>query len=224
MSTTSSSPRKRRTTGWSSAGGSRVRSLAGGLRAGACSAARARRSSPTSTATTASRSGTRPAGAPTRPSRTASGTATSWLRPSGAQSRSPVSVTLLAGPATGTLDEYAQRYLADRTIATSRAEERQGVPGKSWVYATADGAHALSPAAAAPRGQGDRPLRAGRRRGFRAPGRGDRGDLVEPHARAAGALPAGSDFKQQQASLGIPGELARDAHASRAAARWSCST
>ena len=68
-----------------------------------------------------------------------------WYRyflapPSGQQNRSPVSVTLLAGPASGTLDEYAQRYLADRTIAASKAEERQGASGKSWVYATADGA------------------------------------------------------------------------------------
>jgi hypothetical protein len=68
-----------------------------------------------------------------------------WYRyflapPSGAQSRSPVSVTLLAGPATGTLDEYAERYIADRAVATTKAEERQGAAGKSWVYATADGA------------------------------------------------------------------------------------
>jgi hypothetical protein len=68
-----------------------------------------------------------------------------WYRyflapPSGAASRSPVSVTLLAGPATGSLDAYAERYLAGNAAATAREEERQGVPGKSWVFASADGA------------------------------------------------------------------------------------
>jgi hypothetical protein len=68
-----------------------------------------------------------------------------WYRyflapPLAAQSRSPVSVTLLAGPATGTLDEYAEKYLAGHTLATTRAEERQGLAGKSWVFASSDGA------------------------------------------------------------------------------------
>ena len=67
-----------------------------------------------------------------------------WYRyflapPAGPQNRSPVSVTLLAGPAAVTLDEYAQRYLAGHTVATTRAEERQGIPGKSWVFGTSDG-------------------------------------------------------------------------------------
>lgn len=67
-----------------------------------------------------------------------------WYRyflapPVGADNRSPVSVTLLAGPSTASLDEYAQSYLAGHVVATTRAEERQGIPGKSWVFATPDG-------------------------------------------------------------------------------------
>ena len=38
-----------------------------------------------------------------------------------------------------TVDEYAQTYLAGNTVASTQAEERQGVPGKSWVFASADG-------------------------------------------------------------------------------------
>jgi hypothetical protein len=68
-----------------------------------------------------------------------------WYRyflapPAGAQNRSPVSVTLLAGPATAPLDEYAERYLAGHAAADTRADERQGLAGKSWTYASADGA------------------------------------------------------------------------------------
>jgi len=68
-----------------------------------------------------------------------------WYRyflapPAGPQNRSPVSVTLLSGPAAGSLDEYAQRYLAGHAPATTRAEERQGVSGKAWLFASTDGA------------------------------------------------------------------------------------
>jgi hypothetical protein len=68
-----------------------------------------------------------------------------WYRyflapPTGAQSRSPVSVTLLAGPTQASLDEYAERYLAGHAAATTAADERQGLTGKSWTYASADGA------------------------------------------------------------------------------------
>jgi hypothetical protein len=68
-----------------------------------------------------------------------------WYRyflapPLAAQNRSPVSVTLLVGPAAGTLDAYAERYLAGHALATTRAEERQGQTGKSWVFASTDGA------------------------------------------------------------------------------------
>ena len=37
------------------------------------------------------------------------------------------------------VDEYAQSYLAGHNVGVSRAEERQGVAGKSWVFASADG-------------------------------------------------------------------------------------
>ena len=138
MSTTSSSRRKRRTTAWSSALALACL-LAGGGAVASCTGARETYVTyfngdhglslrhPASWRTDqAEQEGV-------------------WYRyflapPAGAQTRSPVSVTLLAGPAAGTLDEYAQRYLADRTVAQTGDEERQGVAGKSWVYATADGA------------------------------------------------------------------------------------
>ena len=68
-----------------------------------------------------------------------------WYRyflapPVGPQNRSPVSVTLLSGPAAGSLDEYAERYLAGHAPATTRAEERQGIAGKTWLFASTDGA------------------------------------------------------------------------------------
>ena len=137
MSTTSSSPRKRPTTGWSS-GGARALLLVFGLASGC--------SSPRETFVTYFNGDH--AVSLRHPASWRTDQAEQdgvWYRyflapPEGAQNRSPVSVTLLAGPATGTLDEYAQRYLADRTIAATRAEDRQGTPGKSWVYATADGA------------------------------------------------------------------------------------
>jgi hypothetical protein len=39
-----------------------------------------------------------------------------------------------------TVEQYAQTYLAGHTVAATRAEERQGVPGRSWTFASADGA------------------------------------------------------------------------------------
>jgi hypothetical protein len=68
-----------------------------------------------------------------------------WYRyflapPVGPQNRSPVTVTLLTGAMAVTVDEYAQTYLAGHTVASTKAEERQGVPGRSWVFASADGA------------------------------------------------------------------------------------
>jgi hypothetical protein len=68
-----------------------------------------------------------------------------WYRyflapPAAGESRSPVSVTLLAGPLSGTLDAYAERYLASNQVESSAAEERQGVAGKAWVFAASGGA------------------------------------------------------------------------------------
>jgi hypothetical protein len=67
-----------------------------------------------------------------------------WYRyflapPAGPQNRAPVSVTLLAGAMTAPVETYAQSYLAGHSVASSREEERQGVRGRSWVFASADG-------------------------------------------------------------------------------------
>jgi hypothetical protein len=136
MSTTSSSPRKRRTTGWSR----RAAVLATAFAAAGCVG------------------GTRETfvtyfngdhGVSVRqPASWRSDQAEQegvWYRyflapPAGPQNRAPVTVTLLAGAMAVTVDEYAQSYLAGHTVASTRAEERQGVPGKSWVFSSADGA------------------------------------------------------------------------------------
>jgi hypothetical protein len=67
-----------------------------------------------------------------------------WYRyflapPSGPAGQAPVSVTLLAGAMTVPLDKYAETYLAGHTVASTRPEERQGVGGRSWVFSSADG-------------------------------------------------------------------------------------
>ena len=67
-----------------------------------------------------------------------------WYRyflapPTVPQGRAPVSVTLLSGPLAVTAEQYAETYLAGHTVASTRPEERQGVPGKSWVFVSADG-------------------------------------------------------------------------------------
>lgn len=51
-----------------------------------------------------------------------------------------MSVTLLAGPLAVGLDEYAQTYLAGNAPAESHPESRQGVPGRAYSFASADGA------------------------------------------------------------------------------------
>ncbi len=63
-----------------------------------------------------------------------------FLAPPTPQNRTPVSVTLLAGPFSGTLDAYAERYLAGHQLASSAAEERQGIAGKAWSFAATGGA------------------------------------------------------------------------------------
>jgi hypothetical protein len=63
-----------------------------------------------------------------------------FLAPSaGPQSPAPVSVTLLAGPLTVPLEKYAETYVADHTVTSTRPEERQGVAGRSWVFSSSDG-------------------------------------------------------------------------------------
>jgi hypothetical protein len=51
-----------------------------------------------------------------------------------------VTVTLLSGPTAGTLDQYAQSYLGSNPVSAADDASRQGVPGKRWRYASADGA------------------------------------------------------------------------------------
>jgi hypothetical protein len=68
-----------------------------------------------------------------------------WYRyflgpPIGPQRKPAVSVTLLAGPLGMKLDDYAQTYLAGNHVASSRDESRQGVHGKSYMFASPDGA------------------------------------------------------------------------------------
>ena len=58
----------------------------------------------------------------------------------GAQAKPGASVTLLCGPIGGSLEDYAQTYLAGNSLASSRQETRQGVPGRWYSFVSADGA------------------------------------------------------------------------------------
>lgn len=49
-------------------------------------------------------------------------------------------MTLLAHPLAGSLEVYAQTYLAANTVSSSKEEERSGIKGKSYTFASADGA------------------------------------------------------------------------------------
>jgi hypothetical protein len=136
MSTTSSSPRKRRTTGWSS----RAAVLAAVLAAPACVPG-ARETFFTYFNGDHGVSVRQPASWRSDQSEQEG----VWYRtflapPGGPQERTPVTVTLLAGAMAVSVDEYAKTYLAGNTVASTKAEERQGVPGKSWVFSSTDGA------------------------------------------------------------------------------------
>ena len=48
-------------------------------------------------------------------------------------------VTVLDVPTTMPLDDYARSYLANQKLDSSREEERQGIAGRSWDFASADG-------------------------------------------------------------------------------------
>ncbi len=136
MSTTSSSPRKPRTTGWSR----RAAVLAAALAAAGCVGG-ARETFVTYFNGDHGVSVRQPASWRSDQAEQEG----VWYRyflapPAGPQNRAPVTVTLLAGAMAVTVDEYAQTYLAGHTVASTRAEERQGVPGRSWVFTSADGA------------------------------------------------------------------------------------
>ena len=67
-----------------------------------------------------------------------------WYRyflapPVAPESTAAVSVTLLAGPMSVSVEEYAQSYLAGNDVASSQDEERQGARGRSWTFASPDG-------------------------------------------------------------------------------------
>jgi hypothetical protein len=67
-----------------------------------------------------------------------------WYRyflapPAAPGNKAAVSVTLLAGPLSVPLEEYAQSYLAGNEVASSQEEERQGARGRSWRFAPPDG-------------------------------------------------------------------------------------
>jgi hypothetical protein len=66
-----------------------------------------------------------------------------WYRsflgpPAGPDHKPAVSVTLLAGPLEGSLEDRAQTYLAGNTIVSSRDELRQGARAKWFVFASPD--------------------------------------------------------------------------------------
>jgi hypothetical protein len=68
-----------------------------------------------------------------------------WYRyflgpPTGPERKPAVSVTLLAGPLAMTLEDYAQTYLAGNKVASSRDETRGAARGKSYMFASPDGA------------------------------------------------------------------------------------
>jgi hypothetical protein len=135
MSTTSSSPRKRRTTGWSR----RAAVLAAAFAAAGCGGG-ARETFVTYFNGDHGVSVRQPASWRSDQAEQEG----VWYRtflapPAGPQNRAPVTVTLLAEAMAVTVDEYAQTYLAGNTVAAAKAEERQGVPGKSWVFSSIDG-------------------------------------------------------------------------------------
>jgi hypothetical protein len=55
-----------------------------------------------------------------------------------------VSMTLIAAPLAGSLDDFAKPYLDGKTVASSRDEERPGARGRSYRLASPDGARRFS--------------------------------------------------------------------------------
>jgi hypothetical protein len=135
MSTTSSSPRKRRITGWSRVGAA----VAGALALSACTGGRGE-IYVTYFNGEYGLSLRHPAGWRTDQAEQDG----VWYRyflapPEAPGGHAPVSVTLLSGATTASVEDYAQSYLAAHTVSSTHLEERQGVPGRSWIFASADG-------------------------------------------------------------------------------------
>jgi hypothetical protein len=62
-----------------------------------------------------------------------------FLSPASGPQRQPgVAVTLLASPLTGTLDDYAARYLQGQGPATVDDEQRPLARGRAWTFASSD--------------------------------------------------------------------------------------
>jgi len=62
----------------------------------------------------------------------------------GRDGKPAATVTLLAGPTGGTLDQYAGSYLQGNTVESTQDASRQGVTGKSWRIVVAGGSRRLS--------------------------------------------------------------------------------
>jgi hypothetical protein len=67
-----------------------------------------------------------------------------WYRyflapPAGPERKPAVSVTMLATPFAGTLEAYAQGYVAGNTVLSTKDASRPGARGMSWQFASADG-------------------------------------------------------------------------------------
>jgi len=101
------------------------------------------------------------------------------------------------------LEAYAESYLAGNKVATSRPEERQGIPGKSWAFSSADGKTSYRLLLLA---------QSGKVVGLYAQGEAD---ALAKHAAALDEMWSSltverpdlypvTEFKDQQASLGIP--------------------
>ena len=207
MSTTSSSPRKRRTTA-SSRQAAVLRRRPADRRVRR--EGRARRSSPTSTATTACRCGTPRAGAPTRPSRTASGTGTSSRRPSG-----PPGPRAGVRHAPGGADDRPRSRSTLRPTSPATPSPRRGPrsarasaagPGSSprptGRRATACSSSRAGTASSASTRRARRPRSRSRRPSSTRCGRAS--PIERPDRYPVTAC------KDQQASLGVPAVVARD--------------
>jgi len=62
-----------------------------------------------------------------------------WYRYFQMPGKSSVSATLLVAAHSGSLDQYAQSYLAGQGAPRAEDTSRQGVPGRLWRFASADG-------------------------------------------------------------------------------------
>jgi hypothetical protein len=67
-----------------------------------------------------------------------------WYRyflapPTAPENKAALSVTLVAGPLSATVDDYAESYLAGNEVVSSQDEKRQGAAGRTWRFSSPDG-------------------------------------------------------------------------------------